>query len=273
MKRRWRLLADGGGFTLIELLVVIAIIAILAAMLLPALAKAKAKAQAASCSSNMKNWGYATVMYLGDFQDKLPYFGDDSSKYALEFWHAKLAPYVVKSTSSGVQFDQTDIYTNAVRKCPGGSYGGIPYSKTFGTPDYWNCWIGANFGYGNDPTFKLSAPFFYGNLNGSLNPPLKAGQIKKASDAMIYMDSVSHYVYSPVEPAYYFTLDLNKDGVVDTMPQYPDVPFNNARPTVHSDGSNVTLLDGHVERVSFKKLWEIDKSTKKVVHSFWYLND
>jgi prepilin-type N-terminal cleavage/methylation domain-containing protein len=130
---RRRGLGSPHGFTLIELLVVIAIIAILAAMLLPALARAKAKAHAVSCMNNGKQMMSAIHMYTGDNVEYFPPNPDDGNVIQGHHWCAGQAgPGGSAEFNSGLLADPAynllAPYTGkntAVYHCPGDNRSGI----------------------------------------------------------------------------------------------------------------------------------------------------
>jgi prepilin-type N-terminal cleavage/methylation domain-containing protein len=112
------------GFTLIELLVVIAIIAILAALLLPALAQAKAKAQTTQCMNNARQIGLATALYVGDNGDAYPCgvnVKNDTTWSDPSAWHILLLPFLAGNTNMG----------SKVYSCPADTDGA---KQTYPTP-------------------------------------------------------------------------------------------------------------------------------------------
>src|SRR5450631_2516324 len=102
-KSGWLTNTCSKGFTLIELLVVIAIIAILAAMLLPALARAKDKAIRIKCTSNIRQIELSTFMYAQDNNDKCPDFSAAGGQYWP--WDVPDNPLMLNMLSSGCTRD------------------------------------------------------------------------------------------------------------------------------------------------------------------------
>lgn len=217
---------ERAGFTLIELLVVIAIIAILAAMLLPALARAKQRADAVHCVSNLKQTGNALQMYVDDNHEVLPgpvWAGarasyDNNSADEL-IYH--LTSYLGEPAPS----PQTVIAQVFV--CPGYEHNAPDLTSLVGRKIYL-----LNADVDPNPLNKVP-PFGYPAGTGPALPPLKYGSFDNyVSKSQIYAITDMDQAFPGLDPSVSWWTDL------------PNKP-------VHGAVRNQLFFDWHVEAVKW----------------------
>ena len=221
------------GFTLIELLVVIAIIAILAAMLLPALAKAKQKATQAACLSNEKQLALGWTMYCDDNQDRLPNFGTQLNANKDVPWRYEYNVVPVPPNTAGmspqdaqkaqvqagfVQGCLSQYCKNAdVIHCPGDTRSTRPVGSGVGQGYAWGSVSGV------------------GPLNGEFTTLTKRTAIKRTSEIILWVEENDSRG------------ENEGSWLMYSRPPAGSASFEDSPAAFHGSTSTFNFVDGHAE--------------------------
>jgi len=201
-------------FTLIELLVVIAVIAVLTAMLLPALNGAKARVKGIACASNQRQLGLAFSMYLNDSNSFFPRASGSSSG---PYWNGVFViGNYISAKSLSCPSRNADYYTNMLREGP------IPSSAS-------------------DVTWQLGCDYGYNYQAVGYSAPTSSSAVKNPSKIILSLD-----VQFKIDDAHYRGM-----GFYCVVPFYDDSSGGIAWPR-HSNNNLIAILwiDGHCSFVA-----------------------